>query len=93
MPQLVRADPSVLSLCSQRCSSPVFLFLGFDVTDVLGSFEGCYGRAFVNVSPIARELLLLQHGRLDSHEATFPLCIFPPLVGRFIVYSDIHLEM
>ena len=49
--------------------------------------------AFVDVSPIARELLLLQHVRLDSHEATFPLCIFPPLVGRFIVYSDIHLEM
>ena len=47
------------------------LFLGLDVTDILGSFEGCDGGAVIEISPIAREFLSLYHGHLDSHEATF----------------------
>ena len=93
MPQLARTPLFGLSLCSQRCSSPEFLFFGLDVTDILGSFEGCDGRAVVEVSPIARELISLQHGHLDSHEVTFLFCIFVPLVVSFIVYNDIHLEL
>ena len=31
------------------------LFFGLDVTDILGSFEGCYGKSVVEVSPISRE--------------------------------------
>ena len=69
------------------------LFLGLDVMDVLGSFEGCNGRSVVEVSPIAREFLHLQHGHLDSYEATFLFCIFAPFVGSFIVYNDVHLEL
>ena len=68
-------------------------FLVLDVTDVLGSFEGCDGRSVVEVSTIAREFLPLQHGNLDSHEATFLFCIFIPLVGSFIVYNDVHWEL
>ena len=34
-------------------------FFGFDVTDILGSFEGCDGGAVIEVRPIARELLSL----------------------------------
>ena len=41
------------------------LFFGLDGTDVLGSFEGCDGRAVVQVSLITREFLPLQHGHLD----------------------------
>ena len=88
MPQMVLNPPSGLSLCSQRCSSPEFPFFSLDVTDVLGSFEGCDGRAVVEVSPIAREFLPLQHGYLDPHEATFLFCIFSPLVGSFIWSCD-----
>ena len=36
-----------------------FIFLGLDVTDILGSFEGCDGRAVVEVRPIAREFFSL----------------------------------
>ena len=67
--------------------------MGFDVTDVLGSFEGCDVRSVVEVSPITREFLLLQHVYLDSHEATFPHGIFVPLVGSFIVCNDVCLEL
>ena len=69
------------------------LFFGLDVTDILGSFEGCDGRAVIELNPIAREFLYLQHGHLDSHEATFLFFIFVPLVGRFILYNDVHLEL
>ena len=69
------------------------LFFGLDVTDLLGSVEGCDGRAVVKVSPIARQFFPLQHGHLDSHESTFLFCIFFPLVGSFIVYNDVHLEL
>ena len=54
------------------------LFFGFDVTDILGSLEGCDGRSVVEVRPISRDFLPLQHGHLDSHEATFPFGIFAP---------------
>ena len=91
MPQLVRTPLFGLSLCSQRCSSPAFLFFGLDVTDVLGSVEGCDGRAVVKVIPIDRKFLSLQHGHLDSYEATLIFCIFAPLVGSFILYNDVHL--
>ena len=93
MPQLIRPLLFSLFLCSQRCSSPAFPFFGLDVTDMLGSFEGCDGGAVIEVSPIARELLSLQHGHLDSHEATLLFFIFVPLVGSFILYNDIHLEL
>ena len=68
-------------------------FFGFDVTDILGSFEGCDGRSVVKVRPISREFLSLQYGHLDSHETTFLFYIFAPLVGIFIVYNDVHLEL
>ena len=93
MPQLVRTPLFGLFLCSHRCSSPAFLFLGLDVTDILGSFEGCDGGEVFEVSPIAREFLSLQHGHLDSHEATFLFFFFVPLVGSFILYNDVHLEL
>ena len=35
------------------------LFFGLDLTDILGSFEGCDGGAVIKVSPIAREFLFL----------------------------------
>ena len=69
------------------------VFWGLGVTDILGSFEGCDGRAVVEVSPIARELLYLQHGHLDFHEATFIFFIFVPLVGSVILYNNVHLEL
>ena len=68
-------------------------FFRLDVIDTLGSFEGCNGRAVVKVRPIARELLYLQHGHLDSHDGTFLFCIFVPLVGSSIVDNDVHLEL
>ena len=68
-------------------------FLGLDVADVLVSFEGCDGRAVIEVILIARDLFPLQHGHLNSHEATFLFCIFVPLVGNCIVYNDVHLEL
>ena len=93
-----RLNSSVLHLpvCLYTPSVAVHLhsfFFGLDVTDVLGSFEGCDVRAVVEVSPIARELFPLQHCHLDSHEATFPLGIFVPLFGSFIVYNNVHLEL
>ena len=93
MPKLVRTP---LTVCIYTPSVGVhlhYVFLGLDVTDVLGSFEGCDGREVVKVSPIAREFLPLQNGHLDSHEATFTLGISVPLVGSFIVYNDVHLEL
>ena len=50
---------SITAPPSQRFSSPAFPFFGLDVTDILGSFEGCDGGAVIKVSPIARELLSL----------------------------------
>ena len=93
IPQLVRTTLFGLSLCSQRCCSSAFLFFGLDVTDILGSFEGCDCRAVVEVSPIARELLSLQNGHLYYHESTFLFCILVPLVVSFILYNNVHLEL
>ena len=93
MPQLECTPLFGLSLCSQRCSSPALPFFGLDVTDILSSFEGCDSGAVVEVSPIAREFLSLQHGHLDSHEATSLFFIFVPLVGSFILYNDVHLDL
>ena len=45
-------SPFRFVLCSQRCSSPAFLFFGLDLTDILGSFDGCDGGAVVEVSRI-----------------------------------------
>ena len=61
------------------------LFFGLDVTDILGSFEDCDSGAVIEVSPIAREFLSLEHGHLDSHEATFLFVIFVIFFGRFIL--------
>ena len=69
------------------------LVFGLDLTDIIGSFEGCDGGAVIEVCPIAREFLSLQHGHLDSHEATSLFFIFVPLVGSFILYNDVHLEL
>ena len=61
--------------------------------DILGSFEGCDDGSVVEVSHIAREFLSLQHGHLDSHESNFLFFIFVPLIGSFILYNDVHLEL
>ena len=84
----------LLPVCLYTPSVTVHLhnfFLGLDFTNVLGIFEGCDSISVVKVSPIAREFFPLHHGHLDSHEATFPLGIFVPLVGSFIIYNDVHL--
>ena len=84
------------SVCFYAPSVAVHLhsfFFGLDIADILGSFEGCDGGAVVEVSPIAREFLYLQHSHLDSHEATFLFFIFVPLVGSFILYNDVYLEL
>ena len=93
MHQLVRTPLFGLFLFSQRCSSPALLFLGLDVTDIFVSFEGCDDREVVEVSPIAREFLSLQHFHLDSYEATFLFFIFVIFVVSLILYNDVHLEL
>ena len=82
-------------------SSPVVLFLslyclGIDLLPLDNRYLGhslILHICIFRLQSIAREFLSMQHGHLDSHEATFLFFILFLFVGRFILYNDVHLEL